>query len=153
MRLSWVFFFHHPPVYYLDPQSSKSLGKPFILPFILLKFLFIPWITFPKKFLISRLSFCFLLSKLYFSFVPSFSSTDNSVDKILALCLPMPNSKMETWVVEKKRVALLLYRAKGEYSRLAPQEQCPLPWWIKRGYIVRWEVIIVVKNCLPMQET
>ena len=41
---------------------------------------------------------------------------------------------------EKEKVALFLCQAKGKHSRLVPQELCPLPWGIGRGYIVRTQL-------------
>ena len=62
----------------------------------------------------------------------------NVVDaKILAPCPPMPNRNTETVWRQQKRVALLFCQAKGKHSRLVPQELCPLPWGIGKGYIAR----------------
>ena len=38
---------------------------------------------------------------------------------------------------EKGRMALFLCQAKREHSRLVPQELCPPPWGIGRGYIAK----------------
>ena len=46
--------------------------------------------------------------------------------KILAPCAPMRNRNTDA-VMEKERVALFLCQAKGEHSRIAPQELCPFP--------------------------
>ena len=44
--------------------------------------------------------------------------------------------------VTEERVALLLWQAKGEHSRLVPQEPVPSFWSVGRGYIDRQEYVI-----------
>lgn len=46
--------------------------------------------------------------------------------KILALCVPMPNRNMET-VMEKERMALLLFQARRNSGVLALRDYDPLP--------------------------
>ena len=46
---------------------------------------------------------------------------------------------------EKEKVALLLWQAKGEHSRLTPQDLYPSPWWVRKSYIVKQEYVIRIK--------
>ena len=50
-----------------------------------------------------------------------------------------PDAKMrygDRVLEEKERVALIFARQRGEHSRLAPQELCPLPG--KQGEVLQW---------------
>ena len=62
--------------------------------------------------------------------------------------LSAPNAKQkygDRVMKEKWRLASLLCQTKEEHSRLVPQELCPHPWWVGKGYIVRQEYVIRIK--------
>ena len=54
--------------------------------------------------------------------------TQGAVARSLAVGALVPNRNMQTELQSRKRVALLLCQAKGEYSRLALKNLCPPPW-------------------------
>ena len=70
----------------------------------------------------------------YITFLTNWPVSSISVAQILVLSAPVLNRNMETITEEKERVALLLCQSKGKHSRLGPQELCPRPWWVEKGY-------------------
>ena len=58
-----------------------------------------------------------------------------------SLCT-MPNKNIETELLRRRKEWLYYFAWQKGILRLGPQELCPSPWWVKRGYIVRQVYVI-----------